>query len=158
MTLGGGVPAGSEPAEPGAAGAATRLFAISEIGVPARTGARAPGGVPQADYAGRPDVRGRLNPGTRLSLLLLNGHADVVPAGPAQWRTEPFAPVITSGGLAGRGAGDMTGGFAVGLRAVAALRAATPGALSGELSFLSVIEEECGLPGALHRRDLKAAS
>lgn len=115
MTLGGGVPAGYESADPGAAGAApggfaavdhaieagapdalaflrrlvsvpsvagreapaqeivaaelARLgFAVSEIAIPAETGARSPGGVPQADYAGRPDVLGRLNPGARPAL------------------------------------------------------------------------------------------
>jgi acetylornithine deacetylase len=194
-TLGGGVPAGFESADPGAAGAVpgdfeavdhaieagaadavsflSRLvsipsvvgreapaqeivaaelarlgFAVSEIGVPSRTGERAPGGVPQADYAGRPDVLGRLNPGAGPALLL-NGHVDVVPADPAQWRTDPFAPVISGGWLAGRGAGDMKGGFAMGLLAVAALRAACPQALTGELSFLSVIEEECTGNGTL---------
>jgi len=43
----------------------------------------------------------------------------------------------------------MKGGFAMGLLAVAALRRAMPGALTGELSFLSVIEEECTGNGTL---------
>jgi acetylornithine deacetylase len=43
----------------------------------------------------------------------------------------------------------MKGGFAMGLLAVAALRRAMPGVLSGELSFLSVIEEECTGNGTL---------
>jgi len=43
----------------------------------------------------------------------------------------------------------MKGGFALGLLAVAALRRAMPDALSGELSFLSVIEEECTGNGTL---------
>ncbi len=51
--------------------------------------------------------------------------------------------------MTGRGAGDMKGGFAMGVLAVAALRRAMPGALSGELSFLSVIEEECTGNGTL---------
>ena len=57
---------------------------------------------------------------------------------------------VTSGGwMTGRGAGDMKGGFAMGLLAVAALRRAMPGALAGELAFLSVIEEECTGNGTL---------
>ena len=65
------------------------------------------------------------------------------------WRDDPFAAVTSGGWMTGRGAGDMKGGFAMGLLAVAALRRAMPGALSGELSFLSVIEEECTGNGTL---------
>src|SRR4029077_21100569 len=43
----------------------------------------------------------------------------------------------------------MKGGFVMGLLAVAALRRAMPGAISGELGFLSVIEEECTGNGTL---------
>jgi len=43
----------------------------------------------------------------------------------------------------------MKGGFAMGLLAVAALGRAAPGALAGELGFLSVIEEECTGNGTL---------
>ena len=43
----------------------------------------------------------------------------------------------------------MKGGFAMGLLAVAALRRAAPGALAGELGFVSVIEEECTGNGTL---------
>ena len=38
-------------------------FEVSELSVPPETAAQAPAGVAQADYAGRPDVLGRLNPG-----------------------------------------------------------------------------------------------
>ncbi len=51
--------------------------------------------------------------------------------------------------MRGRGAGDMKGGFAMGLLAVAALCRAMPGVISGELGFLSVIEEECTGNGTL---------
>jgi acetylornithine deacetylase/succinyl-diaminopimelate desuccinylase-like protein len=43
----------------------------------------------------------------------------------------------------------MKDGFAMGLLAVAALRRAMPDAVSGELAFLSVIEEECTGNGTL---------
>src|SRR5689334_18892557 len=108
----------------------------------------APGGVAQASYADRPDVLGLINPGGSPSLLL-NGDVDVVPAGSGRWAGDPFIPVRADGWLTGRGAGDMKGGFAMGLLAVAALRRAAPDALRGELGFLSVIEEECTGNGTL---------
>jgi len=123
-------------------------FAVSELPVPAGTADAAPGGVAQASYADRPNVLGRINPGGSPSLLL-NGHVDVVPAESGRWAGDPFTPVRADGWLTGRGAGDMKGGFAMGLLAVAALRRAAPGALRGELGFLSVIEEECTGNGTL---------
>ena len=123
-------------------------FEVSELSVPPETAAQAPAGVAQADYAGRPDVLGLLNPGSTPSLLL-NGHVDVVPAESGRWASDPFTPVRAGGWLTGRGAGDMKGGFAMGLLAVAALRRAAPGALGGELGFVSVIEEECTGNGTL---------
>ncbi|HEX5304036.1 MAG TPA: M20/M25/M40 family metallo-hydrolase [Streptosporangiaceae bacterium] len=108
----------------------------------------APGGVAQASYADRPNVLGLSNPGGSPSLLL-NGHVDVVPAESGRWAGDPFTPVRADGWLTGRGAGDMKGGFAMGLLAVAALRRAAPGAMAGELGFLSVIEEECTGNGTL---------
>jgi len=123
-------------------------FVVTELPVPDETAAATPGGVAQCAYAGRPNVLGRINQGGSPSLLL-NGHVDVVPAEAALWSSDPFAPVRADGWLTGRGAGDMKGGFALGTLAVAALLAARPDALSGELSFLSVIEEECTGNGTL---------
>jgi acetylornithine deacetylase len=105
-------------------------------------------GVPQLSYAGRRDVVGTLAAGDGPSLIL-NGHIDVVPAQAGRWSTPPFTPVRRDGWLAGRGAGDMKGGFALGLLAVAALQAAVPGWLRGRLAFASVIEEECTGNGTL---------
>ena len=127
----------------------TRLgFGVSQVPIPLPTAARSPGGVAQLSYDGRYDLLGRLNPGAGPSLLL-NGHVDVVPAQAALWSADPFRPVIADGWMSGRGAGDMKGGFAMALLAVGALRTAMPGALTGELSFLSVIEEECTGNGTL---------
>ena len=123
-------------------------FEVTELPVPAGTADAAPGGVAQASYAGRPNVLGRINPGGSPSLLL-NGHVDVVPAESGRWAGDPFIPLRAGGWLTGRGAGDMKGGFAMGLLAVAALRRAAPDALRGELGFLSVIEEECTGNGTL---------
>jgi acetylornithine deacetylase len=123
-------------------------FEVTALSVPAEVAERAPGGVAQASYAGRGDILGRLNPGGSPSLLL-NGHVDVVPADAGTWTSDPFAPVRRDGWLIGRGAGDMKGGFAMGLLAVSALRRAMPEAIGGELGFLSVIEEECTGNGTL---------
>jgi acetylornithine deacetylase len=123
-------------------------FEVTWPAVPEQTAAAAPGGVAQASYQGRANVLGRLNPGLSPSLLL-NGHVDVVPAETELWSSDPFTPVRADGWLVGRGAGDMKGGLAMGLLALAALRRAMPGALAGELGFLSVIEEECTGNGTL---------
>src|SRR5215470_5428675 len=123
-------------------------FAVSRVPVPERTAAHPAAGVPQCSYAGRDNVLGRLNPGASPSLLF-NGHVDVVPAEAAVWSGDPFEPVTSGGWMRGRGTGDMKGGFAMGLLAVAALRRAMPGVLTGELGFLSVIEEECTGNGTL---------
>ena len=123
-------------------------FEVAAVPVPPETPARAGAGVAQVSYAGRANVLGRHNPGGSPSLLL-NGHVDVVPAEPDVWPGDPFAAATSGGWMRGRGAGDMKGGFAMGLLAVAALRRAMPGALTGELGFLSVIEEECTGNGTL---------
>ncbi len=121
-------------------------FEITELPVPAETADAAPGGVAQASYAGRPDVLGRINPGGSPSLLL-NGHVDVVPAESGRWAGDPFAPARADGWLTGRGAGDMKGGFAMGLLAVAALRQAAPEALEGRRAGVPVRHR-----GGMHRQ------
>lgn len=131
------------------AGELARLgFEVRGVPVPERTAAHPAAGVPQCSYAGRENILGRINPGGSPSLLF-NGHVDVVPAEAAVWSGDPFEPVTAGGWMRGRGAGDMKGGFAMALLAVAALRRAMPGALTGELTFLSVIEEECTGNGTL---------
>ena len=64
-------------------------------------------------------------------------------------RSMPFQPVRRDGWLAGRGACDMKGGFALAALALGALNAAVPGWLRGRRSFASVIEEECTGNGTL---------
>jgi acetylornithine deacetylase len=123
-------------------------FATAAVPVPEQTAARAPGGVAQLSYAGRDNLVGRLNQGAGPSLLL-NGHIDVVPAEASRWSTAPYSPRRADGWMTGRGAGDMKGGFVMGLLAIEALRSVMPDSLSGELSFLSVIEEECTGNGTL---------
>jgi acetylornithine deacetylase len=81
--------------------------------------------------------------------LILQGHVDVVPAGPLDmWTTPPFAPVVRDGWMHGRGAGDMKAGVAAMIFALDAIRAAgfMPGA---PVHLQSVIEEESTGLGAL---------
>ncbi|KIN60509.1 Peptidase, ArgE/DapE family [Sulfitobacter noctilucae] len=81
--------------------------------------------------------------------LILQGHLDVVPAGPTDmWETHPFDPVIRDGWMHGRGAGDMKSGTVAALFALDALAAAglEPAA---RVHFQSVIEEESTGLGAL---------
>ena len=44
---------------------------------------------------------------SRLAPLVISGHMDVVEAKPADWRRDPFTPVVENGYLFGRGATDM---------------------------------------------------
>lgn len=81
--------------------------------------------------------------------LILNGHIDVVPAGPLDmWTTPPFEPRIADGWLYGRGAGDMKAGLAACLAALDAVERAgyRPAA---DIIVQSVVEEECTGNGAL---------
>jgi acetylornithine deacetylase len=82
--------------------------------------------------------------------LILNGHVDVVTAGPADlWSSAAFTPRRDgTGWLYGRGACDMKSGLAAMVGAVRALRrlGVGPGA---RLTLQSVIEEECTGNGAL---------
>jgi acetylornithine deacetylase len=105
-------------------------------------------GVPQIAYDGRFDVIGRRGIGhTR---LLINGHVDVVPASePDLWSTAPFEPARRDGWLIGRGAGDMKGGFAMATLAFEALADVAPWTQTTDVSFVSVIEEECTGNGTL---------
>ncbi|MGZ4333097.1 MAG: ArgE/DapE family deacylase [Gaiellaceae bacterium] len=123
-------------------------FEVRELEVPEDIHERRGAGVPQLPYAGRPVVVGERRGAGRS--LLVNGHVDVVPPGPVDlWLAEPFEPRIVDGWLYGRGAGDMKAGFAMAMLAIEALLEAAPETLSGPLSFVSVIEEECTGNGTL---------
>jgi len=81
--------------------------------------------------------------------LILNGHIDVVPAGPADmWDSPPFEPRVADGWLYGRGGGDMKAGLTSNLFALDAL-AACGLAPAGDVFYQSVVEEECTGNGAL---------
>jgi acetylornithine deacetylase len=123
-------------------------FRTTAADVPDDIAADPAAGLPPLPYRGRPNVTGLLDAGDGPSLLL-NGHIDVVPAESGRWSAPPFRPVRQDGWLAGRGAGDMKGGFALAALAIAALNEAVPGWLRGRLRFASVIEEECTGNGTL---------
>ena len=81
--------------------------------------------------------------------LILQGHVDVVPAGPADlWSTPPFSAAVQGEWLHGRGAGDMKQGVSAMVFALDAIRDAglEPAA---DIYVQSVTEEECTGNGAL---------
>ena len=81
--------------------------------------------------------------------LILQGHVDVVPTGPADmWTHPPFDPVIRDGWMNGRGAHDMKQGVAGMVFAMDALRSARL-APAADVYVETVTEEECTGNGAL---------
>jgi len=102
------------------------------------------------DYANAVNVVGSHRSQTnRGRSLILNGHIDVVPAGPLDmWDSPPFEPRIEGGCMYGRGVGDMKAGLVANLYALHALKAIgyQPAAA---VYFQSVVEEECTGNGML---------
>jgi len=123
-------------------------FRVTRFPIPESIGDDPAAGVPSQSYSGRYDVLGERGAGKRS--LILNGHIDVVPAGDtSRWSSSPFTLTHRDGWLVGRGAGDMKAGFAAGLLALWALDERQPGWLSGRLTVVSAIEEECTGNGTL---------
>jgi acetylornithine deacetylase len=88
-------------------------------------------------------------PTTKGRSLILQGHVDVVPAGPAEmWTRPPFEPVVRDGYLYGRGANDMKQGVSAMVFAMDALRTAGL-APAADVYVETVTEEECTGNGAL---------
>ncbi|QDY71056.1 ArgE/DapE family deacylase [Qingshengfaniella alkalisoli] len=102
------------------------------------------------DYSGMSNVVGTHQPKQqRGRSLILNGHIDVVPAGPKEfWTSSPYQPRLEGDWLYGRGAGDMKAGLTANLFALDALRRMgfEPAA---RIHLQSVVEEECTGNGAL---------
>lgn len=81
--------------------------------------------------------------------LILQGHVDVVPPGPAEmWTYPPFAAEIRGGWMYGRGAHDMKSGVVANIFALDAIRriGLEPDA---DVYLQTVTEEECTGNGAL---------
>ncbi len=80
--------------------------------------------------------------GSLAPLLVLAGHTDVVPPGPAErWESPPFEPTIRDGMLYGRGAADMKSGVAAMVTACEAFIAEHPDH-RGSIAFLLTSDEE----------------
>ncbi|MDB5316590.1 MAG: putative peptidase family protein [Rhodospirillales bacterium] len=81
--------------------------------------------------------------------LILQGHIDVVPEGPAEmWTHPPYAAVVRDGWLYGRGANDMKAGVSAMVFAMDAVAAAGV-SLRGDVHVETVTEEESTGNGAL---------
>lgn len=108
-----------------------------------------PGAQQGRTFEGRPILAGRLQGQGGGRSLLLTGHIDVVPPGPpSHWTHPPFGGVLEDGKIYGRGAVDMKGGVACMLMAVEMLRESGV-ALSGDVVFSTVVDEEIGGMGTL---------
>lgn len=107
-------------------------------------------GILEHDFSRARSVVGTLRPDNEIGRsLILQGHCDVVPAGPLDmWQVPPYAPQVKDGWLYGRGAADMKGGTIAALYAIDAIRSAGL-AIGGRIHFQSVIEEESTGAGAL---------
>jgi len=104
----------------------------------------------KVDYDNAVNVVGTHTPvETKGRSLILNGHVDVVPTGPADmWTRPPFEPWIEGDWLYGRGGADMKAGLCANLAALDALKTLgwQPAA---RVHIQSVTEEECTGNGAL---------
>lgn len=80
--------------------------------------------------------------GSGAPVLVLLGHTDVVPPGPAEaWASDPFVPEVRDGVLYGRGAADMKGSVAAFVVAAEQFVAAYPDH-PGTLAVLLTSDEE----------------
>ena len=103
-----------------------------------------PGWWPGLEYDDRPNVVGVWKGSGGGRSLILNGHCDVVPAGPHDlWTHDPYGGVVADGRIYGRGASDQKGGIAAMITAVEVLRhlGLSP---RGDVIVESVVNEELG--------------
>ena len=100
-------------------------------------------------YEKRPNVVGLYKGTGGGRSLLLNGHVDVIPAGPpASWQYGPYAAEIHDNRLYGRGASDMKSGLAAMTMALDCLLAAGF-RLKGDILLEYVMDEELSGNGTL---------
>mgnify|MGYP004712160035 CR=1 FL=1 len=81
-----------------------------------------PGAHKGRTFEGRPNLGGTLRGAGGGKSLMLTGHIDVVPPGPAEhWHSDPFVPVLKADKVYGRGAVDLKAGIGSAPRMVAVL-------------------------------------
>lgn len=99
----------------------------------------------ERSYAGRSNLVAKLEGTGRGRSLIIQSHADVIPAG--DW-AEAFVPRVDGDYVIGRGASDAKGQLVTAILALAALRDMGV-RLAGDVTLQTVIEEEVGGNGAL---------
>lgn len=103
-----------------------------------------PGWWPGLEYGGRPNVVARFKGAGGGRSLILNGHIDVVPAGPRElWTQDPYGGAVVDGKLFGRGAADQKAGIAC---MIMALECVLEAGLQprGDVIVESAVNEELG--------------
>lgn len=103
---------------------------------------------PGHSYEGRPNIVGVIKGAGGGRSLMINAHADVVPAGAEGWLCPPYEPRIIDGRLYGRGACGMKAGGAAALMVLETLHECGI-KLAGDVIFESVVDEEGGGNGTL---------
>lgn len=98
---------------------------------------------PGREYRERPNVSAVWKGAGGGKSLLLSGHIDTVPQGSAEWKRDPFEPVIDGNRLYGLGSNDMKGGIGAFLYAVEILKEAGV-KLRGDLMLETIVDEEFG--------------
>lgn len=111
---------------------------------------RHPAFVPvESDYKGRPNLVATMKGTGSGRSILLNGHVDVIPAGPRDaWSVDPWGGEIIDGKIFGRGASDMKSGLAAMTAAVKILRDLEI-KLNGDLILEYTVDEELSGNGTL---------
>lgn len=100
-------------------------------------------------YEGRPNILATHKGTGGGRSLLLNGHTDVIPAGPAEsWTDEPFSATIRDNRMYGRGACDMKSGVASGVLALEYIKESGI-KLKGDVLVNIVVDEEVSGHGTL---------
>jgi acetylornithine deacetylase len=111
---------------------------------------RDPGYVPVTrGYEGRPNILATMKGAGGGRSLLLNGHTDTVPPGPADaWSHDPYDATVADDRLYGRGASDMKSGVAAMVMALKCLVGAGI-RLDGDVFLNLVVDEELSGHGTL---------
>jgi acetylornithine deacetylase len=100
-------------------------------------------------YEGRPNIVATMKGSGGGRSLLLNGHTDTVPPGPARaWSHDPYEATVADDRLYGRGASDMKSGVAAMVMAIRCLVGAGV-RLEGDVFLNLVVDEELSGHGTL---------